>query len=264
MRVHLRHEIIFRYKPPVRSIIKLVRLVPRNFEGLHIADWRIVVEADCRLRTGEDAFGNITHSFDARGEFSHLRLRVESEIETFDTSGILKGAAERFPPELYLRDTVLTSASADLRNYALETTKKSESTLIKLHDFLAAIRADFDWSKEEQIQSLTAADVFSRGSGNAEGLAHVFIAGARHLEIPARFVSGYYLANETGLAHSWAEAHVERLGWVGFDPAIGACPSEMHMRLACGLDSLGAAPIRGSYASPGSEKVEAQIQLELI
>ena len=36
------------------------------------------------------------------------------------------------------------------------------------------------------------------------------------------------------------------LGWVGFDPANGISAGDAHVRVAVGLDYLGAAPIRGS------------------
>ncbi len=44
--------------------------------------------------------------------------------------------------------------------------------------------------------------------------------------------------------HSWAEAYVPGLGWVGFDPVNNLCPQDGHVRCAAALDALGAAFIR--------------------
>ena len=42
------------------------------------------------------------------------------------------------------------------------------------------------------------------------------------------------------------------LGWVAFDPANGICATDAHVRVAVGLDYLGAAPIRGTrYGGSG-------------
>ena len=49
---------------------------------------------------------------------------------------------------------------------------------------------------------------------------------------------------------------MEGLGWVGFDPANGDCPSERHVRVAAALDYLGAAPVRGSRFGGGREEME--------
>ena len=46
--------------------------------------------------------------------------------------------------------------------------------------------------------------------------------------------------------HAWAEAYVDDLGWVGFDPTNGICTTDAHVRVAIGLDYLGAAPVRGT------------------
>ena len=77
-------------------------------------------------------------------------------------------------------------------------------------------------------------------------MAHAFIGAARALEIPARFVSGYYLSegeDSVGL-HAWAEAWDDGLGWIGFDPSLALCPTDRHIRLATGLDALAATPVR--------------------
>ena len=69
---------------------------------------------------------------------------------------------------------------------------------------------------------LPAAKAFAAGSGVCQDLAHVFIAAARHIGVPARYVAGYR-ARDDGQAdveapHGWVEALVPDLGWVAFDP----------------------------------------------
>jgi transglutaminase-like putative cysteine protease len=67
--------------------------------------------------------------------------------------------------------------------------------------------------------------------------------------VPARYASGYLLADADGAAHeaahAWAELWVEGLGWVGFDPANRCCPDARYVRLGSGLDARDAAPVRG-------------------
>jgi len=86
------------------------------------------------------------------------------------------------------------------------------------------------------------------------------------LGIPARYVGGYLLTGDEPRAydanHAWAEAYVEDLGWVGFDPANGLCPTERYIRLACGLDASSAAPIRGTRRGGFEEVLDVVVEVQ--
>ena len=62
--------------------------------------------------------------------------------------------------------------------------------------------------------------------------------------------------------HAWAEAYVPELGWVAFDAANGICPTDAHVRVAVGLDYLGAAPLRGTRYGGGDEMLTVRLQVE--
>jgi transglutaminase-like putative cysteine protease len=67
-------------------------------------------------------------------------------------------------------------------------------------------------------------------------------------------------AQEAG--HAWAEAYVENLGWVGFDPANGICVSDAYLRVAMGLDYLGAAPVwRGQRFGGSGESLQVAVHV---
>jgi len=120
MRIRIFHETTYHYDQPPNGVIQTLRLTPRNHDGQFVMDWRIDVSQDCRLNAHEDAFGNITHAFRADGPFSELRVRVDGEVETQDTLGVVRGAVERFPPSLFLRDTPLTHADAAIVDFAAD------------------------------------------------------------------------------------------------------------------------------------------------
>ncbi len=68
-------------------------------------------------------------------------------------------------------------------------------------------------------------------------------------------------AIEQEAAHAWAEAYVPSLGWVGFDATNGVCPSPSYVRVAVGLDYLGAAPVRGSRTGGGAETMGVRLRV---
>ena len=120
MRLRIAHSIVHRYEPPAAGVIQVLRLTPRNHEGQYVVAWRIDVSADTRLNAHEDAFGNITHVFAADGPFAELSLKVDGEVETQNTDGVVRGTVERFPSSLFLRDTPLTHADESIRDFALD------------------------------------------------------------------------------------------------------------------------------------------------
>lgn len=265
MRIRIAHETVYRYSVPANTVIQTLRLTPRNFDGQHIAHWRIDVDQDCRLDAHEDAFGNIAHTFTCAGPIHAMTVRVDGLVETTDTAGVVRGAIERFPPGLYLRETDLTRPDAALRAYA-EGKRQADGTLATLHALLDSLAIDMAFDKDPTHSATTASEAFALKRGVCQDFAHVFIAAARHLNIPARYVGGYFLHADGTVdqeaGHAWAEAHVEDLGWVGFDPANATCPAEAHIRIACGLDYLSAAPVRGSRHGGDGEQLWVKVEVD--
>ncbi|RYG10072.1 MAG: transglutaminase family protein, partial [Caulobacteraceae bacterium] len=101
--------------------------------------------------------------------------------------------------------------------------------------------------------------------GVCQDHAQIFIACARRLGIPARYISGHLHRSDgqelQDAAHAWAEAWVQGLGWVGFDVANGIAPTEHYVRVAAGLDALGATPFRGTAYGGGRGKMSVTLRV---
>ena len=239
-------------------------MTPRGHDGQRVGRWRVQVDADGRLRQGEDGFANVVHAFYLGAPAPRLRILVEGEAEVADTAGVVAGAAERFPPEVFLRDTPLTAPAGGVPALA-ERARAGDGDLDRLHRLMAAIREDMVFEPGATQSATPAADALALGRGVCQDMTHVFLAAARALGVPARYVSGHLVRDagdpEQAAGHAWAEAFVPGLGWVGFDVANGVCPTERHLRVAIGLDYLSAAPVRGSRRSGGGEKMEVRLQV---
>ena len=267
MRLRVSHDTVYRYETPAKSVIQTLRLTPRNHNGQYVVSWLIAISADCRLDAQEDAFGNLTHTFTAEGPLDELIVHVEGEVETEDNAGLIAGAVERFPPALYLRETPLTQADAAIAQFAEAARGQAgEDTLPLLHALLASLNREITFDTDPTHTATTAAEAFALKRGVCQDLTHIFIAAARHLGIPARYISGYFFRadgvvdQEAG--HAWAEAFVPTLGWVGFDATNGICATDAHLRVAAGLDYLGAAPVRGARAGGTGEALSVRIQVD--
>ncbi len=250
MRLKIRHKTSYHYEVPAKSAIQLLRLTPRNHDGQFIRRWRVEVEADYRLDRDEDALGNITHTFTIEGPISDMHVSVEGEVDTESTNGIIANTLERFPPQFWLRESLLTAPDAKIRHFARQALEgEGGDRLATLHALMRRINAEFAFSIGDTTSATTAVQAFDQKAGVCQDLAQVFVSAARSIGIPARYVGGYFLRTDTEFqeaGHAWAEAYLPDVGWIGFDPANGVCVTERYVRVATGIDSLDAAPIRGA------------------
>lgn len=264
MRVRLSHRTSYRYQQPARSILQHLRLTPRPHLGQRILKWRIDLDADASLRRGEDALGNIVQSAFVAGPVGELVITVRGEVETFDTHGVMRETYERFTPEVFLRETPLTAVDPSLNAFAVEAAGEGEP-LDRLHRLLEALHREIAFDPHPTSVTTPAAEAFALKRGVCQDHSHLFISASRALGIPARYVSGHLARNdgiiEQEAAHAWAEAFVPDLGWVGFDPANGFCVGPSHVRVAIGLDYLGAAPVRGSRTGGGEETLDVRLSV---
>jgi transglutaminase-like putative cysteine protease len=267
MRIRISHATSYAYDTPPTGVTQLLRLTPRDHDGQHVVSWRIDLSEDCLLHQHEDAFGNITHSFTAEGPFNKLTVEVAGEVDTQDTDGLVSDAVERFPPQLYLRETSLTQTDAAIIDFAQATRAATNGdTLILLHALLTALNREIAFDTDPTHAATTAAEAFSLRRGVCQDITHIFVAAARALGVPARYVGGHFhradgvITQDAG--HAWAEAYVENLGWIGFDPTNGICITDAHVRVAVGLDYLGAAPVRGTRFGGAGETLTVAVRVD--
>jgi transglutaminase-like putative cysteine protease len=265
MRLKIRHETTYAYREPLRSAIQLLRLTPRSFDTQFVRRWRVTVDANARLDRGEDAYGNVTHLAFIDGPLETLRILVEGEIDTTPGDGIVRGSVERQSERLFLRDTPLTLLSPAIQDFARRArAAEGGNTLAGLHRINTMLNADMAFEVGTTTVATPAADAFQRKTGVCQDFAHIFIAAARALLLPARYVSGYYLRTdmtEQIAGHAWAEVYLPPMGWIAFDPANGVCATERHVRVAIGSDSNEAAPIRGARSGGEGEALRVSISV---
>jgi len=267
MRIRIQHDTTYRYDMPVAGVIQTLRLTPRNHDGQYVTSWRIDISADCPLACHLDAFGNTTHTFTADGPLDELIVHVEGEVDIEDTNGVISGTLERFPPSLFLRETSLTEADDAIRAFARQTTAATSGDRVAtLHALVRALHDEIAFDTNPTHSATTAAEAFALKRGVCQDISHIFIAAARSIGIPARYISGYFHRAdgviEQKAGHAWVEAFVPDLGWVAFDPTNGISATDAHLRIAVGLDYLSAAPVRGTRYGGRNEDLDVHIRVE--
>jgi transglutaminase-like putative cysteine protease len=261
VRIAVDHRTHYRFSQPQARIVQMLRLTPRDTADQTVVSWHIGVDCDARLRDAFDGFGNAVTMLYAEGPIEALDLTVTGEVLTLEANGVVHGAAEPLPPTLYRRSTPRTLADAALTEFAADLAQGG--SLAGLHALNAALHVRYPIVPDAPDTGLTAAQAFARKKATSRDAAQIFIAAARSLAVPARYVTGYRTDGAAHSApHAWAEAHIDRLGWVGFDPATGLSPDEAYVRVAVSLDASGAASIAGTRVGQGEEELDVDLHVD--
>lgn len=201
-----------------------------------IEDWKVDIEGIDEAARFTDAFGNSVLLVNQMRPAPVLVLTLEGQVTTQAGSGVVGRLPADPQPALFKRPSPLAKAPASL--YARYRNAEASGTpvLEVLHGLMKRVKEYF----------VPEADDLEEAPANAADHAHVFIGAARALDIPARYVWGYWLGETEGegCLHAWAEAWVDGLGWIGFDAMNDLCPSEEHIRVAVGFDAQTALPVR--------------------
>ena len=122
-----------------------------------------------------------------------------------------------------------------------------EGPLARMHPLMAAIH-EASCTTPPQPRRRHAEGVLRSGRGVCQDHAHSSSPAPPDGRAGA-LCRGHLLRRDGGRSGGGARlgrGRVEDLGWVGFDPANGICATERYVRVATGLDYLGAAPVRGA------------------
>lgn len=260
MRVQIDHVTEYGYSNPVAGSVQYLRLTPRSGPAQTVHRWRIGC-AEGRLTDWIDQYGNMCHTLVVNKPTHFIRLQVSGEVRTIDTAGVIPLGTTAMPQEVYLRESRYTKRTPPLVDFAEQFRATFEKDRVDgLHALMSGLADHMNYVKGETDARTTAAEALEAKKGVCQDFAHVFIASCRHLDVPARYVSGYLAGEKEAVSsHAWAEALVPKLGWVSFDTANRLCATEAYVRKAVGLDYADAGPVRGVRMGGGEEVLMVSI-----
>jgi len=266
MRLKILHRTTYRYDHPPSYGLQELRLTPKDRASQKVLHWAIAIEGGRREAEFDDQHMNHVCLLSFTGDANEIAVTTEGEVETQDTKGVV-GRHHGFAPLwLFERPTDLTRAGNQTRKLTKGLADDFPNMLGRLHELSLRIRNTVDYVTGQTNSETTAEAALEHGSGVCQDHAHIFLAAAREMGIPARYVSGYLMMNDRvhqDATHAWAEAHVEDLGWVGFDVSNVISPDERYVRVATGLDYREAAPVSGlRFGDHGSERLAVDIQVQ--
>jgi len=265
MQLFIRHTTHYRFDEPVAYGLQQLRLKPRSGPGQSVIDWQMTLNGAEVGVEYEDQNGNRTTLASAIPGTTEITITCSGQIETKDCSGIAGPHSGFMPLWLFRNQTTLTEPGPKMRALVASIRAEMPDPLAMLHHLSGAVLAAVRYETGHTNAATRAEQALAVGHGVCQDHAHIFIGCARLLGIPARYASGYLMMNDNidqEAGHAWAEAHVDGLGWVGFDVSNGICPDQRYVRVATGRDYRDAAPVTGISFGAGESVLKVSLAVE--
>ena len=291
MMYRVKHVTTYRYGDPVLLAHHLAHLTPRQtpHQTCLRAQLRITPQPSEIDESGIDYYGNPTAFFGLRDPHGTLTVQVTSKVEvrprdlpTAEDGAPWAGPADPLAGlsgEILVEvadfcfDSPFAPLSPDVRAYAEASFVAGRPLMGCLFDLNKRIRNDFAYDPTATTLATPLSQVLAQKRGVCQDFAHLFIACARAMGLPARYVSGYLLTKPppgkqklrgSDASHAWVSVFVPEFDWVDFDPTNDCLPDLEHVTLGWGRDFDDVSPLRGVVLGGGEHRLKVGVDVEPI
>jgi transglutaminase-like putative cysteine protease len=265
MQLSITHTSEYAYAEPADYGLLRIRLKPKPTHGQEIVRWSMELEGAKVETEYEDQHNNAVVLASVDPGTTKVRIICRGTVNTSDKAGVIGQHAGHMPVWAFEKQTERTQPNAQIRQLAASMKSDPTNLLDTLHELSARILELVAYETGTTDSGTTAAEAMAAGKGVCQDHSHIFISAARHLGVPARYVSGYLMMDdriEQEASHAWAEAYLAHIGWVGFDISNGISPDERYVRVATGCDYRDAAPIIGIAQGTGDSALNVRLSVE--
>lgn len=275
----IRHSTRFRYSAPVSESLMEVRMHPRTEGEQRCLSFQLSVSPKTRVTSYRDYLGNTIHHFDVPGHHQELTIVAETLVDSLPRNELIPLLAsawdeldatvargdywEMLAPSHFAQPSDLLQ---DLSR-ALNVKRRSDPLTLLL-ELNAAIYSGFEYLPKSTRVDSPIDDTLRTRQGVCQDFAHIFLALARELRVPCRYVSGYLYhgaghhdRSADGATHAWVEVLLPRMGWLGIDPTNNLIASERHIRTAIGRDYADVPPTRGLFKGDAKSELGVSVRV---
>jgi transglutaminase-like putative cysteine protease len=282
MRYTVRHVSRFTYAPAITESVMEVRMQPRSDGAQRCLHFALTTTPQARVLMYQDEDGNIVHHFNVPARHAQLTVTAEALVECGpapDAPDAVEASAWQALDELrasgemwdHLAASSFTRSNGPLDEFAREIhLGRLEDPLTSMRWLMQEMYSRFDYSPRSTRVDSPIDEALQSRRGVCQDFTHVFIAAARRLGVPTRYVSGYLFhdpdgadRSSDGATHAWAEVLIPELGWVGFDPTNNILAGRRHIRIAVGRDYADVPPTRGVFKGASDANTELAVSVRV-
>lgn len=275
--LHVRHSTRFIYQGPVIESFNEARLQPVSDHSQECVKFDLRINPLSAVRDYPDFYGNCVHYFDVIQIHQSLDVEAVSRVQTRpdgrgtvpeinSPSGLKDPSVEENCFE-FLQNSTFVSLEADMWKEAINvlpgglTDLWQDAVAIGRHIF-----KNFTYTPNFTTVNTKPSEVLASRRGVCQDFAHVMLGMCRSMNIPARYVSGYFFnpmrrEDEIEASHAWVEVFLPGYGWKGFDPTHDRVPDTRYVKLAVGRDYGDIRPVSGSFRGHGTREMIVEVQV---
>lgn len=274
MRIRLVHVTRFDYSAEVVEGVMEVRLGPLSDSTQRWDRFTLSVTPTGSVRPYTDGFGNRTHLVTVGKVHSMLEVVTRSELSTtLENPFALPSKAPRAlsPSELvdFLSPSPMVPALPEFVAMAEPHRPPTpEATFDAARALSRLVHETFAYQRNVTTVATKVDEVMRLRSGVCQDFAHVLIGLCRAVGVPARYVSGYTVAelpagddeSRTQASHAWVEAYTPTHGWRGLDATNDVVVGDQHVKVAVGRDYADVSPTRGSFRGNAAQRLGVTVE----
>lgn len=272
------HRTRFDYSAEVSQAYSEVRKTPPDTSLQRIVSSTLSVSPPTKIVAHRDYFNNIVHHFNILEPHSVVDVVAESIVETTDDVCCGPEAApdprawkERWAEYLTWSPAVPAMDDYSTIRHGVASNLGASEFLTALTDLGETFRARFRYDPDATDVHSTPKELFEKGGGVCQDLAHALIGVLRIAGVPSRYASGYIYqprgdaGNERVLgaaaSHAWVQAWHPDSGWVGLDPTNNKLVDWQYVRAAIGRDYYDVQPVRGVFFGEAEQRLTIDVQV---
>ncbi len=273
------HLTRYLYEGLVKDSFNEARLQPITDALQECQEFHLRLDPDSPIRDYPDFYTNCVHYFDI--PLLHDRLEVEavSLVQTYpDHRGSvpLRGQTSLENPSIqeeyfdFLHSSEFVSLQAEVWREAVDALPTGLADVwldtIAMGNY---IQHNYKYTPMVTNVNTRAIEVVKKKEGVCQDFAHLMLGLCRCHNIPARYVSGYFLnqhklPGEIEASHAWVEVFIPDYGWKGYDPTHNREIDTRYVKLAVGRDYGDIRPVGGTFRGKGTRKMIVEVSIQRI
>jgi transglutaminase-like putative cysteine protease len=280
MKVAVVHTTHLEYTSEVVEGVTEAHLGPRSDPHQNCQRFELRATPKASVNQYMDGFRNPTHLITVASAHTYLNVVATSRVETLlvdpfelpETSPRPLSYAEKAD---YLAPSGLVPTIAELEFLAAPFRPLTpEHTFPAVQSMMELVHQEFEYTSQVTTVATTVGEVLAQRRGVCQDFTHVLIGMCRSVDVAARYVSGYIVADPrtsqgesprgAEASHAWVEVYTPTHGWRGFDPTNNLLANEHYVKIAIGRDYADVPPTRGTYHGAAAEHLAVAVNTRIL
>ena len=282
MQLKVHHRTEYLYTKAVSHNSNELRLTPPNTDTQKCTSGTISVLPATRLRNYLDLNANRVHHFEILRPHNRLTIDSRATVKTkpqVDLNNLpygfqhkeLKHCTTLEACHPFLQNSDFVEITPTIWKQALDIQDDSTDVFQTCYAIMAHIFEHYDYDPNATNVHTHANEIIEKQLGVCQDFAHAMAALCRSIQIPTRYVSGYFYdathdhsLRGAAASHAWVEVYIPPLGWIGLDPTNNKIVDETYIKLAVGRDYHAVAPVIGGYFGGDRSGLIVRVEVERI